>query len=185
MASAFAHALAAATIGKIYPGNYTTPKFWLLGVACTIVPDADVVMFKFGVPYEHLFGHRGFSHSLVFAALLGVIVTTLFYRSVKLISKQGLLFILFFTLCTASHSLLDALTNGGLGVAVFAPFDNTRYFLPWRPIQVSPIGVGNFFSEWGWRVIKSELVWVGLPAMATIVVTSIIKLVTGKRQNHC
>jgi inner membrane protein len=175
MASAFAHALATVALGKTYPQKYTSPKFWLLGMLCTIIPDADVVMFKFGVPYEHLFGHRGFSHSLVFAVILGVLVTALFYRSIKLSSKQGLLFILFFTLCTASHILLDALTNGGLGVAVFAPFDNTRYFLPWRPIQVSPIGVGNFFSEWGWRVIKSELVWVGLPTAAYLLLTSILK----------
>jgi inner membrane protein len=175
MASAFAHALAAVALGKTYPQKYTCPKFWLLGMLCTILPDADVVMFKFGVSYEHMFGHRGFSHSLVFAVILGVIVTALFYRSIKLASKQGLLFILYFTLCTASHILLDALTNGGLGVAVFAPFDNTRYFLPWRPIQVSPIGVGNFFSEWGWRVIKSELVWVGLPTAVYLLLTSILK----------
>jgi inner membrane protein len=175
MASAFAHAMAAVALGKTYPQKYTSPKFWLLGMLGTIIPDADVVMFKFGVPYEHMFGHRGFSHSLVFAVILGVIFTALFYRSIKLSSKQGLLFILFFTLCTASHILLDALTNGGLGVAVFAPFDNTRYFLPWRPIQFSPIGVGNFLSEWGWRVIKSELVWVGLPTAVYLLLTSILK----------
>ncbi|MBB6612284.1 metal-dependent hydrolase [Pontibacter sp. Tf4] len=170
MASAFAHALAALTIGKAYPNKYTSAKFWVLGAFCTIVPDADVVMFKFGVPYEHLFGHRGFSHSLVFALLLGIDVTIVFFRNTRFGSKQGFLLVLYFTLCTASHILLDALTNGGLGVAIFAPFDNTRYFLPWRPIQVSPIGVGNFFSEWGWRVIKSELVWVGLPAIVCLAI---------------
>ncbi|MBC5773870.1 metal-dependent hydrolase [Pontibacter sp. KCTC 32443] len=180
MASAFAHAVAALTIGKTYPSKYTSAKFWLLGALCTILPDADVVMFKFGVPYEHLFGHRGFSHSLVFAVILGVIVTAVFYRSIKLISIQGIVFTLFFTICTASHTLLDALTNGGLGVAIFAPFDNTRYFLPWRPIQVSPIGVGNFFSEWGWRVIKSELLWVGFPSVVYIACVVLIKSVSKK-----
>ncbi|WP_299825153.1 metal-dependent hydrolase [uncultured Pontibacter sp.] len=175
MASAFAHALAAVAVGKTYPKTYTSPKFWILGVLCTILPDADVVMFKFGVSYEHLLGHRGFSHSLVFALLLGVALTAIFYRSIKLTSKQGLGFILFFSFCTASHILLDALTNGGLGVAVFAPLDNTRYFLPWRPIQVSPIGVSNFFSEWGWRVIKSEVLWVGLPAAIYLVIAGVIK----------
>ena len=175
MASAFAHALAAVAIGKTLPSKYTSAKFWLLGIICTIIPDADVVMFKLGIPYEHVLGHRGFSHSLVFALLLGILVTAIFYRSIKLTSKDGVLLILFFSLCTASHILLDALTNGGLGVAVFAPFDNTRYFLPWRPIQVSPIGVSNFFSEWGWSVIKSELVWVGLPSVVYILFTSIFK----------
>ncbi|MCX2738710.1 metal-dependent hydrolase [Pontibacter anaerobius] len=175
MASAFAHALAAIALGKTYPNKYTSAKFWILGILCTILPDADVVMFKFGVPYEHMFGHRGFSHSLVFALLLGIAVTAVFYRGTKLTSKPGLLLILFFSLCTASHILLDALTNGGLGVAVFAPFDDTRYFLPWRPIQVSPIGVRNFFSQWGWRVIKSELVWVGLPALLYVATAILLK----------
>ncbi|MBC5993142.1 metal-dependent hydrolase [Pontibacter cellulosilyticus] len=176
MASAFAHALAAVAIGKTLPAKSTSAKFWILGALCTILPDADVLMFKLGIPYEHVLGHRGFSHSLVFALLLGVLVTAIFFRSIKLTSKQGLLLILFFSLCTASHILLDALTNGGLGVAVFAPFDNTRHFLPWRPIQVSPIGIGNFFSEWGWRVIKSEVVWVGLPSLVYILFISIFKL---------
>ena len=175
MASAFAHALAVVAIGKTLPSKYTSVKFWILGTICTILPDADVVMFKLGVPYEHVLGHRGFSHSLVFALLLGIVVTVVFFRSIKLSSRQGVVFILFFTLCTASHILLDALTNGGLGVAAFAPFDNARYFLPWRPIQVSPIGIGNFFSEWGWRVIKSELIWVGIPSAAYLLFVSLIK----------
>jgi inner membrane protein len=49
--------------------------------------------------------------------------------------------------------------------SLFAPFDNTRYFLPWRPIVVSPIGVGAFFSRWGLEVLASESVWVGIPAV--------------------
>ena len=45
----------------------------------------------------------------------------------------------------ASHGVLDALTDGGPGVAFLAPFDDTRYFFPWRPIRVSPLWRG-FFS---------------------------------------
>jgi inner membrane protein len=66
----------------------------------------------------------------------------------------------------ASHALLDALTNGGLGVAFFAPFSNDRYFFPWRPIQVSPISVRRFFSERGLVVLGSELAIVWVPALA-------------------
>lgn len=132
-------------------------------------------MFKFSVPYGHMFGHRGFSHSLLFALLLGILVTSIFFRDTRLLSKKGVAYTLFFFLCTASHILLDALTNGGLGVAVFAPLDSTRYFLPWRPIQVSPIGVSNFFGERGWRVIKSELVWVGLPTALYLLMITLLK----------
>lgn len=37
-------------------------------------------------------------------------------------------------------------TNGGLGTALSAPFDNTSYFFSWRPIMVSPISAGALFS---------------------------------------
>jgi inner membrane protein len=57
------------------------------------------------------------------------------------------------------------MTNGGLGVAFFAPFDNSRYFFSFTPIQVSPISVRAFFSERGMRALASELVWICLPAI--------------------
>jgi inner membrane protein len=68
-----------------------------------------------------------------------------------------------FAVVTASHGILDALTNGGRGIAFFAPFSNHRYFFPWRPIQVSPIGVG-FFSARGLRALASESLWIWLPS---------------------
>ena len=66
---------------------------------------------------------------------------------------------------TASHALLDMLTDGGLGVALFAPVSNARLFFPWRPVTVSPIGAG-FFSAQGAAVLLSEFVWVWLPVLA-------------------
>ncbi|MBC3538485.1 metal-dependent hydrolase [Rufibacter sp. H-1] len=175
MASAFGHAVVALTLGKDYAPQENKTKLLLLGTFCTIFPDADVVMFKFGVPYEHFLGHRGFSHSLVFAGLLGIVITLLFYRRSSLTSPRGLRLCAFFFLCTASHILLDALTNGGLGVAVFAPFDNQRYFLPWRTIQVSPIGAKRFFSQSGLEVLKSEFLWIGLPSLGFLLLSRLFK----------
>lgn len=57
----------------------------------------------------------------------------------------------------ASHPLLDILTDGGLGCALFWPFDGTRYFAPWRPIPVAPIGLA-FFSPFGLTVAIWEAV---------------------------
>ena len=76
---------------------------------------------------------------------------------------------LYFFLSAASHGLLDALTDGGLGVAFFSPFDRTRYFFPVRPIAVSPIGIREFFSEQGLVVMTSELTWVWLPVVVLFV----------------
>jgi inner membrane protein len=160
MASVFTHAFFAAAMGGVYARRPLPARFWVLSAACAVLPDADVLAFGFGVAYGSMFGHRGLTHSLVFAALVGVAVVCGFFRD----APQRAPLALFFALATASHAALDALTNGGLGVALFAPFSAERYFLPWRPIQVSPIGVGAFFSEWGLAVILSELLWVWLPA---------------------
>ena len=69
---------------------------------------------------------------------------------------------------TASHGVLDALTNGGHGVAFFSPFVNTRYFFPWRPLGVSPMGI-SLFSDRGIQVVLSELVWIWLPCALLLV----------------
>lgn len=165
MASFFGHALTSIALGNGFSKTKKNLKFWFLGIFCAFLPDADVISFKLGIPYASFWGHRGFTHSFVFAILLGLIVTFIFYKK----NTSKIKYFLFFTLCTASHSILDALTNGGLGVAFFSPFDNSRYFFPWRPIQVSPIGIENFFSARGLRVIKSELFYIGLPSLIFIV----------------
>ena len=61
-------------------------------------------------------------------------------------------------LVLASHGLLDTLTDGGLGIALLWPFDLTRYFAPWNPIPVSPIGLG-FFSPYGMYTASVELLY--------------------------
>ena len=81
---------------------------------------------------------------------------------------------------TASHGALDAMTDGGLGVAFFAPFSGERYFFPFRPIVVSPIGLGGFFSEWGVAVIKSELLWVWLPSALVVAFVLIFRRLRGR-----
>jgi inner membrane protein len=61
-------------------------------------------------------------------------------------------------LLVSSHGLLDCLTDGGLGVALFWPFTTARYFFPWRPLPVAPIGRG-IFSTRGLAVMTHELVF--------------------------
>jgi len=180
MASAFGHALAAITLGSGFSKTLKNKKFWTLGIICSILPDADVIGFQFNVAYESFWGHRGFSHSLLFAALVGIIVTALFFRK-DFLSKKGLGLTFYFFLCTASHAILDALTSGGLGIAFFSPFDDTRYFFPWRPIQVSPIGIDDFLGEWGKRVLLSEAIWIGIPCAAYLILVFIIRKVSSPK----
>jgi inner membrane protein len=136
------------------------------------VPDLDVIGFHFGVHYGDVMGHRGFTHSLFFATLLAGLVTIAFVGQSQ-ISRWHLFFYLF--LATASHGILDAMTNGGLGVAFFSPFTNARYFFPFHPIMVSPIGVGRFFSAKGLAVIRSEAIWLWLPSAAVFAVSTVVR----------
>jgi hypothetical protein len=61
------------------------------------------------------------------------------------------------TVVLASDPLLDALTDGGLGCALFWPFDLTWYFAPWNPIPVAPIGLA-FLSPFGLGIAAFEFV---------------------------
>lgn len=163
MPSILSHPAVALGLAPIFQ-RFRVPRAMLwLGAFCTIVPDFDVVGFAFGVGYADVFGHRGFTHSLLFAGILSAILVQVFLHHRDDASKPACFAFLF--LCTASHGMFDALTNGGLGVAFFAPFDDTRYFSPWRPIQVSPIGVRRFFSRWGAGVILTEIIWMWIPAL--------------------
>ncbi|MCA1619532.1 MAG: metal-dependent hydrolase [Acidobacteria bacterium] len=174
MASVFTHAFFAAAMGGAFARRRMPARFWVLSALCAVAPDADVVAFAFGVPYGGMFGHRGFTHSLVFAALLGVAVAAAFFRDAA--NRAALA--VFFSLATASHAALDMLTNGGLGVALLAPFSARRHFFPFRPVEVSPIGVAEFFGEWGLAVILSELLWVWLPAAFGLALVLIFRRTT-------
>jgi inner membrane protein len=164
MASAFSHAVAALSLGTCFYRPQTSKLVWIAGAVFAVIPDLDAIGFRFGIHYGDFWGHRGFTHSLFFAALLaGVTAATLSRREKVGIGRNALFAYLF--LATASHGLLDAMTNGGLGIALFSPFNNSRYFLPWRPIRVSPIAIHIFFSTRGYDVLRSELLWIWAPAI--------------------
>lgn len=167
MATLFSHAIVALALGKGFTAERMPIRFWVASVVCAMLPDIDVIGFGFGVRYGDLLGHRGLTHSIIFALLVGVATVTLLFREARLFSRTWFGMVTYFFLVTASHALLDALTNGGLGVAFFAPFDNTRYFFPWTPIEVSPIGL-RFFSERGVVVILSEVIWIWIPSAVFI-----------------
>lgn len=152
------------------------------GFVASMLPDADTIGLPLGVPQHGIAGHRGLTHSIVFAVAVATLASiALAPRSTRSRSpvdgmpsraagprgpRRARWHVFAFLLaCTASHPLLDALTDGGPGVMLGWPFSTARVFAPWRPIEVSPIGAG-FFSARGLVVVASELVWVLLPAFA-------------------
>ena len=162
MASAFTHAIAGVAIASAFRPGLSSPRFWIISATVAALPDVDGVGFWVGVPYESVFGHRGFTHSLLFAALTAF-VALLAFRDRSFAGDRRRIWLCFF-LATASHGVLDAMTSGGGGIAFFAPFANERHFFPWRPILVSPMSIRRFFSARGAAILASEFVWVWIPA---------------------
>jgi inner membrane protein len=162
LSSIFTHAIAGAALAVIAEANPSAATI-AVAAACAVVPDADGIGYMFGIPYGALFGHRGFLHSLTFAALLAAAVTLFFFRQ----SNPIFHFFICFA-ATASHGILDAMTDGGLGVAFFSPFDTTRYFFQFRPLLVPPLGIRPFFTSYGLSVLLSEARWVWLPLAVAV-----------------
>jgi inner membrane protein len=175
MPSIFSHAVVAVALGTGYPAPPPSSRVWLLSIACSILPDIDVVGHAVGIPYRSVWGHRGITHSFAFAAVLALAVVSLAFLQAEPLSSPWWSLVIYFFAVTASHPILDAMTNGGLGVAFFAPFENSRYFLPWRPIEVSPIDVRAFFTSRGLAVLQSEFVWLWIPSVMWIAAAWLIQ----------
>jgi len=165
------HAFIPLALGRTITDRKLPLRFWLLAVFCSILPDADVIGFRFGISYGDFLGHRGFYHSLFFAFLLSSTVVFLAFRKPTIFSKKWWLIWLFFFGISSSHGILDAFTDGGLGIALLSPFDITRYFFPWRPLVVAPIGIRAFFTPWGKAVLLSEVYWIWLPLTVALIIT--------------
>jgi inner membrane protein len=171
MPTILSHAIVAGAAGHWWHRRDLPSNFWTWTIVCSMLPDIDVIGFSFGIQYGDMFGHRGFTHSLFFAALIGLVAANALTRSASKANSLGVggwqlgvgALWAWFAAVTMSQGVLDAMTNGGRGIAFFAPFSNHRYFFPWRPIQVSPIGAG-FFSSRGLNVLASEARWIWVPS---------------------
>jgi inner membrane protein len=164
MASVISHAVFASGLGAAgSPGARMPVRYWVTVAIIAVLPDLDVVVYPLGLNAPHILGHRGITHSLPFAAVFSAFVVWLVFRDVAWRPVWLRLWVVFFA-AMASHGVLDAMTNGGQGIAFFAPFSDARWHFPWQPILVSPIGVKAFFSIDGLRVLRNEVVSVWLPS---------------------
>jgi inner membrane protein len=154
MATDYTHAVVGLGLARLYATKPMPWTYWGLAAILPIVPDFDVFS---SAAYGTWLGHRGFTHSLVFALLLSIVVagaTSRWFRS-----NWWSLSILFFAII-ASHGFLDAITRGGENIPFFWPFGD-RYG-NWGLIPVSDIAL-ELPDPRHSRAIRGELLWVLLP----------------------
>jgi inner membrane protein len=159
MPTIISHAAVPLALGVGVGGKRIPRPLLFAGMAAAMLPDADVILFRFGAAYDSVWAHRGFSHSLGFAIVLGLIAAVIFRRSVP-----ALVAFAFVAAAAASHGLLDMLTNGGHGVAYLWPATGRRYFFDWRPIQVSPLAARRFMTRAA-PIARTEFIWIWVPAI--------------------
>lgn len=175
MASAFSHAVFGSSLGAAAtPDGRMPARYWITLAVIAALPDLDVVVYPLGLNAPHVLGHRGITHSFFFAAVFAALVVRLVFRAPVWRPSWARLWLVFFA-AMISHAILDALTDGGQGIAFFAPFSDARWHFPWQPIRVSPIGVGAFFTLDGLRVLQNELVSVWLPSALIVLIARLLR----------
>jgi inner membrane protein len=94
--SLITHSIVGLAAGKTVAIKKLPGKFWLWSIVCPLIPDADVIGFSLGIPYENFWGHRGIFHSLMFAFIVSIFVVNGFFREKKVIKKMDFICSIFF-----------------------------------------------------------------------------------------
>lgn len=175
MPTLFTHALVGASVTTIRDSSIKPAKLIIVAAMLAVLPDIDVLGFRHGIPYSDMFGHRGITHSLSFAVVLSLVVALVLFSEVRRFSPTFWRLSLLLFLATASHGLLDSFTNAGLGVGFLIPFDDARFFAPWRPLSASPLSISRFFSDSGDSILLNEFRWVGAPLLVFVTLALIIR----------
>jgi inner membrane protein len=122
--------------------------------ALAMLPDADVFPLALGLPDVGLFGHRGLTHTLLFALVVAGVAALLARRA----GLRPLYTGFFVLMAVGSHGPLDALTYDSRGVPLLWPLYAAPIVSPWRPIPVAPTGLA-FMSARGLEVGLVEIIY--------------------------
>lgn len=161
MASLITHPIVPLAAAGLLGRRVIPTRLLVLGALFAALPDLDGIAFRLGIPYASDFGHRGFSHSIVVALCCAIFALPL----ARTLSARPLTVFLFLFFSMLSHGVLDAMTDGGKGIAFFWPFSSERIFFSFRPLEVSPVSAKRFLTARGWQVLRSELMWIWAPTL--------------------
>lgn len=140
MSSLVGHGLAGTLVGSVACGTHAfggRRAMMCLGAGIAVLPDFDVVVSILFRP-DGMSPHRGFSHSLLFAAMSTLVFAFPARRRGNLpwTTAVPALF-----LAAASHPLLDFLMGAGPGIPFFAPYSGTGYLFAIRAVPTAYYGL--------------------------------------------
>lgn len=101
-----------AAVAEAVAGKKMGNKAAMWGAIAGTLPDLDVFLMQFYHPIDASLMHRGFSHSILFALLMGPVLGWLIHRLYKKRYEQKTWMWLFF-LSIITHPMLDIFTNYG------------------------------------------------------------------------
>lgn len=130
-----------------------TRRFILLSTFCQWIPDINTLSYLLPIAETHSLGHRGLTHSVLFAFVLAFAIVRLLYRQFTPSHWAYWGLHLWFFLLTLSRGLLDALVDSHLGAAFLWPFDTQRYLFTWRPLLDVPIDISMLTSLHFWYAL--------------------------------
>jgi inner membrane protein len=118
----------------------------LLGLgALAVLPDSDLFLQQL-LPSATLFQHRGATHSLVAALLVGLVIGLILLGSGD---GHPVRWGLIAAAVVASHGLLDTLGQSDLGVELLWPFSDARYLAPWHILPNPSLQPPLSYFWWG------------------------------------
>ena len=177
-------AIVAGAFATIAPREIPRVRLGLVLGLLSVIPDLDVIGFRFGVPYEDVLGHRGFTHSILFAVIMGFGTPLIAFPRIKMLCRVWWALVALAFTANMSHGLIDAFTDAGLGIGFLIPFDDNRYFAPWRPLATSPLSVTAFINGPANRILTNEFIWVGLPLAFVFGILHALRRFTGRRDAY-
>ena len=130
--------MVAVAAGSVVAPRPLLRPFLIIGAVCAVIPDIDAVGRVLSlVEVDALGPHRGFTHSVTFAVLLGVVMVSATSGDRRWRGSRVRLWA-FVTLATGLHGVLDLFTSIGATtspVQFFSPFSTRGYALAWHPIN--------------------------------------------------
>jgi inner membrane protein len=156
--ASFGHVAVGLLIGQLHGGGGERagdqrPALGTMAVftGLAMLPDADVIMVAFGTADRGVLGHRGASHSLPVALVIGLLIAYLMQRYGWPVVRTAVMA----TAAVASHAVLDYLGEGGRGLPLLWPFAEMRFQSPVRifpdaprwPATLSGRGLTNIATE--------------------------------------